>query len=79
MLTSKVNPILYASLFPTLLNGILLHITYYDHARFISTPIRSREEALEARGLKSDIMEALKRRRKKKLPQLHQSLRPPRP
>jgi hypothetical protein len=59
---------LYVSPFPTLLNDILLHTTYYDYASFTSTSIGSRKEATESGGLNYDIIEAWKRRMKKKLP-----------
>jgi hypothetical protein len=32
----------------SLMNGILHHTPYYDHARFTLTPVGSREEATEA-------------------------------
>ena len=61
--TSKVNPILYASPLPTLLNGILLHTPSYDHARLTPTSTETREEA---RSPTPNKTEACKRRRKKK-------------
>src|SRR3954470_21645254 len=60
--TPKVNPFLYASPLPTLLNGILLHSPSYDHDRFTPTSTETREEP---RGLTPDKTEAWKRRRKK--------------
>jgi hypothetical protein len=60
--TSKVNHIRYTSLFPPHVNGILLHTPSYDIARFTSTSTETWEEA---RSLKSDVMEAWKRMRKK--------------
>ena len=57
--TSKVNPILYVSPLPTLLNGILLHTPPYDYVRTTSTSTELREEA---RSLKADVTEAWKRR-----------------
>src|SRR3954465_13671435 len=43
--TPKVNPFLYASPLPTLLNGILLHTPSYGHDRFTLTSTEVREEA----------------------------------
>jgi hypothetical protein len=60
--TSKVNPILITGPFPSHENGILLHTPSYDISRFTST---STEIWKEARSLKSDIIEAWRRRRKK--------------
>src|SRR4051812_39977814 len=60
--TPKVNPFLYASPLPTLLNGILLHTPSYGHDRFTLTSTEAREEA---RSIKPDNTEAWKRRRKK--------------
>src|SRR4051812_11310634 len=69
---SKVNPFLYASPLPTLLNGMLLHTPSHMHDRFTPTSTEAREEA---RDIKPDKTEAWKRRRKK--PRLnHRSLRP---
>jgi hypothetical protein len=70
--TSKVNLIRYMSPFPPHVNGILLHTPSYDIARFTSTSTETWEEA---QSLKSDVMEAWKRRRKK----LDRSLRSSRP
>src|SRR3954470_22683644 len=70
--TPKVNPFLYASPLPTLLNGMLLHTPSHMHDRFTPTSTEAREEA---RNIKPDKTEAWKRRRKK--PRLnHRSLRP---
>src|SRR3954467_15378725 len=70
--TPKVNPFLYASPLPTLLNGMLLHTPSHMLDRFTPTSTEAREEA---RNIKPDKTEAWKRRRKK--PRLkHQSLRP---
>src|SRR3954466_10320496 len=60
--TPKVNPFLYASPIPTLLNGMLLHTPSHMHDRFTPTSTETREEA---RGLAPDKTEAWKRRRKK--------------
>jgi hypothetical protein len=60
--TSKVNSILDTSPFHSHENGILLHTPSYDIARFTSTSTETWEEA---RSLKSDIVGAWKRRRKK--------------
>ena len=60
--TSKVNSILDTSPIPLHENGILLHTPSYDISRFTST---STEIWKEARSLKSDIIEAWRRRRKK--------------
>ena len=60
--TSKVNPILYASPLPTLLNGILLHTPPYDYVR---TTLASTELREEAWSLKADVTEAWKRCRAK--------------
>src|SRR3954469_9291631 len=69
--TPKVNPFLYASPLPTLLNGMLLHTPSHMHDRFTPTSTEAREEA---RNSKPDKTEAWKRRRKK--PRLnHRSLR----
>src|SRR4051812_45466651 len=70
--TPKVNPVLYASPLPTLLNGMLLHTPSHMHDRFTPTSTEVREEA---HNIKPDKTKAWKRRRKK--PWLnHQSLRP---
>src|SRR3954470_14055859 len=70
--TPKVNPFLYASPLPTLLNGMLLHTPSHMHDRFTPISMEAREEA---RNIKPDKTEAWKRRRKK--PRLnHRSLRP---
>ena len=67
-----MNPFLYASPLPTLLNGMLLHTPSHMHDRFTPTSTEAREEA---RDIKPDKTEAWKRRRKK--PRLnHRSLRP---
>ena len=67
-----MNPFLYASPLPTLLNGMLLHTPSHMHDRFTLTSTEAREEA---RNIKPDKTEAWKRRRKK--PRLnHRSLRP---
>src|SRR3954462_13719651 len=69
--TPKVNPFLYASPLPTLLNGMLLHTPSHLHDRFTPTSTEAREEA---RNIKPDKTEAWKRRWKK--PRLnHRSLR----
>src|SRR4051812_32128153 len=60
--TPKVNPFLYASPLPTLLNGMLLHTPSHMHDRFTLTSTEAREEA---RSIKHDKTEAWKRRRKK--------------
>src|SRR3954463_1408109 len=60
--TPKVNPFLYASPLPTLLNGMLLHTPSHMHDRFTLTSTEAREEA---RSIKPDKTEAWKRRRKK--------------
>ena len=66
-----MNPFLYASPLPTLLNGMLLHTPSHMHDRFTLTSTEAREEA---RNIKPDKTEAWKRRRKK--PRLnHRSLR----
>jgi hypothetical protein len=65
MVTSKVTSFLFVNPIHPLVNGILLHTPYCDHARFTSTPMGFREEAMEARGLQSDKVHVWKRRRKK--------------
>src|SRR3954466_8070753 len=60
--TPKVNPFLYASLLPTLLNGMLLHTPSHIHDRFTPT---STEATEEDRNIKPDKTEAWKRRWKK--------------
>ena len=60
--TPKVNPFLYESSLPTLLNGMLLHTPSHMHDRFTPTSTEAREEA---RSIKPDKTEAWKRRRKK--------------
>src|SRR3954463_2079705 len=60
--TPKVNPFLYASPLPTLLNGMLLHTPSHMHDRFTLTSTEAREEA---QSIKPDKTEAWKRRRKK--------------
>jgi hypothetical protein len=60
--TPKVNPFLYASPLPSLLNGMLLHTPSHMHDRFTLTSTEAREEA---RNIKPDKTEAWKRRRKK--------------
>ena len=60
--TPKVNPFLYASPLPTLLNGMLLHTPSHMHDRFTPTSTEAREEA---RSIKPDKTEAWKRRRNK--------------
>src|SRR4051812_11021429 len=60
--TPKVNPFLYASPLPTLVNGMLLHTPSDMHDRFTLTSTEAREEA---RNIKPDKTEAWKRRRKK--------------
>src|SRR4051812_6406383 len=70
--TPKVNPFLYASPLPTLLNGMLLHTPSHMHDRFTPTSTEAREEA---RDIKPDKTEAWKRRQKN--PRLnHRSLLP---
>jgi hypothetical protein len=63
--TSKVNPILDSSPIPPLLNGILLHTPSHGYARLMTRNTGAWEEASSAHGLKSDIIEAWKRRKKK--------------
>jgi hypothetical protein len=65
MVTSKVTSFLFVNPIHPLVNGILLHTPYCDHARFTLTPMGFREEAMEARGLQSDKVHVWKRRRKK--------------
>src|SRR4051812_9781459 len=65
--TPKVNPFLYESSLPTLLNGMLLHTPSHIHDRFTPTSTEAREEA---RSIKPDKTEAWKRRRKKTVQQL---------
>src|SRR3954462_8439962 len=60
--TPKVNPFLYASPLPALLNGMLLHTTSHMHDRFTPTSTEAREEA---RNIKPDKTDAGKRRRSK--------------
>ena len=61
---SKVNSILYACLIMSILNGILLDTPSHLYDR-LARSTGAWEEALGARGLKSDVREAWKRRRKK--------------
>src|SRR3954463_11402430 len=55
--TPKVNPFLYASPLPTLLNGMLLHTPSHMHDRFTPTCTEAREEA---RNIKPQQEEGLK-------------------
>jgi hypothetical protein len=64
MPTSKVTSFLFVNPIHPVANGILLHILYY-HARFPSKPMGSREEAIEALGVKTDKAYAWKRRHKR--------------
>jgi hypothetical protein len=63
--TSKVNSILYASSIHIPLNGMLPHAPSYDYARFHFMSTGAWEDATSAHGLKPDVLEAWKRRRKK--------------
>jgi hypothetical protein len=65
MSTSKVTSFLFVNPIHPHMNGILPHAPYYDHARFTSTPMGSREKAMEALGLKTDTAYTWKRRRKR--------------
>ena len=56
--TPKVNPFLYASPLPSLLNGMLLHTLSHMHDRFTPTSTEAREEAQD---IKPDKTEAWKR------------------
>jgi len=62
---AKVNLLLYACLQLRLWNGMLLHTPSFVHDRDASTSTEGREAAMKARGLKADVTEAWKRRRKK--------------
>ena len=70
--TSKVNSILYASPIYAPLNGMLPHAPSHVHARFDFISTGAWEDATSAHGLKADVIEAWKRRRKKMLEILHQ-------
>jgi hypothetical protein len=59
---TSVNPILYTSPIPTLLNGILLHTPSHGYARLVMRSTGAWEEATSTRGLKPDKGEAWKRR-----------------
>src|SRR3954464_10423359 len=52
--TPKVNPFLYASPLPTLLNGMLLHTPSHMHDRFTPTSTEAREEARNIKPDKTD-------------------------
>jgi len=64
--TSKVNSILYASPIPSHMSGIQLHTPSHGYARLVTMSTGAWEEVLGARSLKNDIIEAWKRRRKKR-------------
>ena len=54
------------------MNGMLLHPPSYDHDRNTSPSTEEVEDAMDARGLKAEVMETWK----KLQAQLHRSLRP---
>ena len=62
---AKVNLLLYACLQLPILNGMLLHPPSYVYDRYASTSTEEREPAIKTRGLKAEVTEAWKRRRKK--------------
>ena len=63
--TSKVNSIHYAIPIINPLNGLLPHASSCDYARFDLMSTGAWEDARSTRGLKADVREAWKRRRKK--------------
>ena len=63
--TSKVNSIHYAIPIHIPLNGLLPHAPSCDYARLDLMSTGAWEEATSIRGLKADVREAWKRRRKK--------------
>ena len=63
--TSKVNSIHYAFPIHNPLNGLLPHTPSCDYARCDLMSTGAWEEATSIRGLKADVREAWKRRRKK--------------
>ena len=73
---AKVNLLLYACLQLPMWNGMLLHPPSYDHDRNTSPSTEEVEDAMDARGLKAEVVEAWKRRWKKLQAQLHRSHRP---
>ena len=60
-----MNLLLYACLQLPILNGMLLHPPSYVYDKYASTSTEGREAAMKAQGLKADVTEAWKRRRKK--------------
>ena len=84
--TSKVNSIHYAIPMHIPLNGLLPHAPSCDYARLDLMSTGAWQEATSIRGLKADVREAWKRRRKKtsarwpESPAIpHRSLRPASP
>ena len=69
---AKVNLLLYACVQLPMWNGMLLHPPSYDHDRNTSPSTEEVEDAMDARGLKAEVVEAWK----KLQAQLHRSRRP---